>query len=306
MRSTSARPVAPCCGLLLLGSILAVPTAAGAETIRVVGSETLAPIVAALGDAFEGSRPGTSFEIDARGSSTGPPALLSGQAKLAAMSRPMKEAEIAAFQRRYGREPVAKRIAMDAVVVFVNADNPLERLRLDQVDAVFSRTRRCGEKKPARTWGDLGLEGEWADREIQRFGRNAKSGTHEYFREVALCGGLFDSDVQERPGPDSVRLAVAEARYGIGYGSRAALRMEGVKALALARPGATRFAWPVAGDVGDGAYPLTRRLLLYYNEGTAGPVLREFLAFATSPAGQAIVEKLGYLPAADARADAER
>jgi phosphate transport system substrate-binding protein len=197
-------------------------------------------------------------------------------------------------------------IAIDAVVVFVNEKNPLERMRLEQVDAVFSRTRRCSDSRPVRTWGELGLEGEWADRAIQRFGRNAQSGTHGFFREVALCEGLFDPDVRERPGPDSVRLSVAEARFGIGYGSRSALRMEGVKALAIAAPGAVRFGWPVEGDVKDGAYPLTRRLLLYYNEGAAGAVVREFVAFATSPAGQALVREVGYLPAADARRDAER
>ena len=131
----------------------------------------------------------------------------------------MKAAEVSAFEHRYGYAPLAVPVAVDALVVLVHQDNPLRGLNLQQLDRIFSATRRCGESKPLTRWGELGLSGDWATRSLQRFGRNSASGTYGYFKLRALCGGDFMPRVNELPGSASVVQAVAGSLNGIGYAS---------------------------------------------------------------------------------------
>ena len=82
------------------------------------------------------------------------------------------------FIARYGYAPLAVPVAMDALVVVVNQDNPLPSISQPQLDALFSVTRLCGAQQVPQRWGDVGLHtANWATRSIQRFGRNSASGT---------------------------------------------------------------------------------------------------------------------------------
>jgi phosphate transport system substrate-binding protein len=228
---------------------------------------------------------------------------LAGRAQIAAMSRSLNAAERRAFERRYGTEPRVVVLAFDAVVFYVNEENPLEQVSLAQLDAVFSKSLRCGgERLPARRWGDLGAKGTWADRRIQVFGRSVRSGTRAFVRDEVLCGGLFRDDLRERPGPDSLVLSVAESRYGIGYGSLAQLHERGVKPLSLAEREEGAYASPGPGSVSSGAYPLTRRLelvTLAAPGGSSAPAIEAFLRFALSEPGRAVVAEHGYVPASE-------
>jgi len=284
-------------------ALSAASLATAAETLRVEGSDTLRPIVRELSEAFRHRHADFDLEIGGRGSSTGAPALLAGRAEIAAMSRPLNAAELRAFERRTGAAPRVVTLALDAVVIYVNEENPLERLTLAELDAVFSKSLRCGGKAlQARHWGDLGAKGAWAERRIQVFGRGVRSGTRSFLRDEALCGGLFRDDLRERPGPDSLALSVAESRYGIGYGSLAQLRTRGVKSLALAlREGGPYFT-PGPESVTSRAYPLTRRLELVAvetPEEPLAPAVEAFLGFASSEEGRAIVAAYGYVPPPD-------
>ena len=60
---------------------------------------------------------------------------------------------------KYGYKPTQLRTSYDALAVYVSKDNPIEKLTLAQVDAVFSKTRRRGYKQNVTTWGQLGLTG---------------------------------------------------------------------------------------------------------------------------------------------------
>jgi phosphate transport system substrate-binding protein len=287
-------------------ALVAAGSAATDEIIRVEGSDTLRPIVRDLSEVFRRRHAGVEFEVGGRGSSTGPSALLAGRAQIAAMSRSLNTAERRAFERRFGTEPRVVTLALDAVVFFVNEENPLEQLTLAQLDAVFSKSLRCGgERLPARHWGDLGAAGDWADRRIQVFGRGVRSGTRAFLRDVVLCGGLFRDDLRERPGPESLALSVAEARYGIGYGSLAQLRTSGVKPLALAERDLGPYVAPTIGSVTSGAYPLTRRLelvTLATPDGSSAPAIDAFVRFALSEQGRVVVAGHGYVPASDTAA----
>lgn len=193
-----------CLALLAGRGALAQPDGMLAGNLSSVGSDTLANLMALWAQDFSQHYPNVNLQIQAAGSSTAPTALAAGAAQLGPMSRPMKAAEVSAFEHRYGYAPLAVPVAVDALVVLVHQDNPLRGLNLQQLDRIFSATRRCGESQPLTRWGELGLSGDWATRSLQRFGRNSASGTYGYFKLRALCGGDFMPRVNELPGSASV------------------------------------------------------------------------------------------------------
>ena len=184
------------------------------------------------------------------------------------------------------------------LAVFVHKDNPLAGLSLQQVDAIFSKNRNGGANAEIRTWGDLGLGGEWKDKPISLYGRNASSGTYGYFKEHALFKGDFKPTVKEQPGSSAVVQAVASDKFGIGY-SGIGYMTASVRALPLAaEPGGTAVA-PSADAAYAGEYPLARFLYLSVNHRPGSqldPLRREFLRYVLSSEGQGEVKKDGYLP----------
>src|SRR2546425_10758237 len=136
-----------------------------------VGSDTLNNLMALWAESFQKFYPNAKVQIEGKGSSTAPPALISGTAQLGPMSRPMKGTEVDQFEKKYGYKPTALRTSVDALAVFVNKDNPIKCLTMAQVDAIFSKSRRSGYKEDVKTWGQLGLTGEWAAKPISLYGR---------------------------------------------------------------------------------------------------------------------------------------
>ena len=262
-----------------------------------IGSDTLNNLMTFWAEGFQKQYPNVRIQIEGKGSSTAPPALISGTAQLGPMSRPMKAEEIDEFEKKYGYAPTAIKVAVDGLAVYVNKDNPLEQLTLQQVDAVFSKTRKGGGKD-VKTWGDLGLGGEWAAKPISLYGRNSASGTYGFFKENALFKGDYRDTVKEQPGSASVVQGVTEDRYAMGY-SGIGYRTSGVKPIRLAKK-AGEFVGTDAGDVLSGKYPLSRFLYVYVNKAPnqpLDPLVREFVEFVLSREGQEIVVKDGFLPA---------
>lgn len=287
--------------LLLCGTATGANEGMLAGNLSSVGSDTLGTLMALWGESFNRHYPGVNVQIQAAGSSTAPTALAAGAAQLGAMSRPMQAVERQLFENRYGYAPLAVPVAMDALVVVVNQDNPLQGINAQQLDAIFSVTRRCGATFAVRNWGDLQLkQQEWAQRPVQRFGRNSASGTWGFFRQQALCNGDFRNDVGEYPGSAAVIQAVASTLNGIGYASMGA-HMTGVKTLPVALDGAREIA-PSVENIRSGRYPYARPLYIYVNK-TPGqplePLTKAFLRQALSAQGQALVTQAGYLPLSD-------
>jgi phosphate transport system substrate-binding protein len=269
-----------------------------AQAVTSVGSDTMNNLMSLWSEAFQAYHPGLSVQISGAGSSTAPPALTEGTALFGAMSRRMTSGELQAFEARFGYRPLAFRVAVDALAVFVHKDNPLPGLSLSALDAVFSVARRCGARQSAERWGDLGLEGPWQTQRLQRYGRNAVSGTYGYFKASALCNGDFRSDVNEQPGSASVVQAVSRTPTGIGY-SGMGFQTSGIRPLPLARRDGEPFVAATAANAIAGSYPLSRYLYLYLNHppGTAfAPLQREFLRFVLSREGQSLVLRDGYVP----------
>jgi phosphate transport system substrate-binding protein len=266
--------------------------------VNSIGSDTLNNLMTLWAEEFAKFYPNVNVQIQGAGSSTAPPALTEGTANFGPMSREMKSSEIEAFEARHGYRPTAVPVAIDVLAVYVNKDNPIKGMTLAQVDAVFSATRKCGNDKDITRWGELGLTGNWANRDFTLYSRNAVSGTYGYFKDVALCGGDFKANINEQPGSASVVQGVSESINGIGY-SGIGYVTSGVRALPLATKDGESFAPADAEHAMDGSYPLARTLYVYINKHPnrkLDPMQAEFLKMVLSRQGQEVVVRDGYIP----------
>ena len=271
-----------------------------------VGSDTLNNLMTLWAEEFKRFYPNVNIQIQGAGSSTAPPALTEGTANFGPMSRMMKDEEIQAFERKYGYKPTAIGVAIDALAVFVNKDNPIKGMTMAQVDGIFSSTRKCGGRKAER-WGDLGLTGDWASRPLQIYGRNSVSGTYGYFKENALCKGDFKSTVNEQPGSASVVQSVATGLNAVGY-SGIGYKTSGVKTVPLAKKDGGSFVDATEANALNGTYPLARVLYVYVNKAPnrpLAPMEQEFVKMVLSKQGQEVVVKDGYIPLPAAAAQKE-
>jgi phosphate transport system substrate-binding protein len=273
-------------------------------SLKAVGSDTLNNLMTLWSEGFRGLYPSVKIAVEGKGSSTAPPALIESTAQFGPMSRAMKSREEDEFEKKFGYKPTKARIAVDSLAVFVHKDNPIKCLSLKQVDAIFSKTRRGGEAKDVKTWGDLGLTGEWADKPVSLYGRNSASGTYGYFKEVALFGGDYKDSVKEQPGSSAVVQGVASDKYGIGY-SGVGYKTADVRTVALSS-GSSQCFDATAENAYSGDYPLARFLYIYVNKKPGekmDPLRSELLKYILSKQGQEAVIKDGFYPVSRAVAD---
>lgn len=260
-----------------------------------IGSDTLNNLMTLWAEGFKKVYPNVNIQIEGKGSSTAPPALIEGTAQIGPMSRPMKAEEIDAFEKKHGYKPTEVRLAIDALAVFAHKDNPLKGLTMKQLDSIFSKTRKKGGED-ITDWGQLGLD-NFKGRAISLFGRNSASGTYGFFQEHALAKGDFKPTVKEQPGSSAVVQGTGADPYAIGY-SGIAYKTSSVRALPLAGDDGTFYEANYDNAL-SGDYPLARFLLAYVNKKPGQPLdllTLEFFKFVLSKEGQAIVEKDGYFP----------
>jgi phosphate transport system substrate-binding protein len=263
-----------------------------------VGSDTLNNLMTYWSEEFRAEYPNVNIQVEGKGSSTAPPALIQGTSQLGPMSRKMKNSEIEKFEERYGFKPTAIGVALDSLGVFLNKDNPIDALSLQQLDAIFSKNRKGGAPEDITVWGQLGLKGEYAMMPISIYGRNSASGTYGYFKKHALFKGDYKDTVKEQPGSASVVQSVTEDKGGIGY-SGIGYKTSGVKAIALSKKDGDTAYEPTYENVLNGKYPLGRMLYIYVVKKPNEPLpklVEEFIRFVLSKEGQKIVVKDGYLP----------
>lgn len=272
-----------------------------------IGSDTMNNLLTLWLEGFKKYYPNVNIQIEGKGSSTAPPALISGTAQIAPMSRPMKKEEIDKFESKFGYKPLELKTSLDALAVFVNKDNPLKGLTLQQIDAIFSKTRRGGSLKDIVKWSDLGLSGVWANKPLSLYGRNSASGTYGFFKEHALFKGDYKNNVKEQPGSASVVQGITEDKFAIGY-SGIGYKTSGVRAVPIAKDQSDIFHEADYENVINGKYPLARYLYIYINKvpnKPIDPLLKEFLKFIFSYEGQQVVIKDGYLPLKKSVVDVE-
>lgn len=289
------------------------PESQAKGSVSIEGSDTMHALMSYLAAEFRSRQADVKISIKGGGSSQALKEFLKPvefpkriyatedertRARFVASSREMTESEIKRFVTEHGYEPTAIPVAIDAVAIYVNKDNPVAGLTLDQVDAIFSSTRNRGHKVAITQWGQLSLTGGWEHAAISLYGRNKKSGTREFFKEHALAGGEFNQGLDEEPGSASVVLAVSRDRLGIGY-SGIGWNASTVRVVPLAESDGMPFVPPAAESVSNQTYPLRRVLYLYVDKdpkGSFSPAAHEFLSFINSRDGQETVIKAGFFP----------
>jgi len=267
-------------------------------TLNAAGSDTMLELQTLMAEEFRKLYPQVKIQVEGKGSSTAPPALIEGTVQLGDMSRKMKNKELDAFESEFGYPPTRFDVALDTLAVFVNKDNPIESLTLPQVDSIFSKTRKCGMPNDISTWGALGLAANWATAPISLYGRNAASGTYGYFKDHALCKGDYRDAVKEQPGSASVVQGIEKDLYGIGY-SGIGYRTSGVRAVPLSPADGQPAVEASSQNAANGSYPLARFLHIYVNKQPNKAIDRlttEYLKFILSAQGQRVVIKAGFDP----------
>lgn len=280
-------------------------------TFRAGASDVLPGLVEAWVAGFRKYHPGFNLTIDRpMAGSLGAIELIRGNLDLVFVSRELKPTDISTFRDRFGYDPFSVPISggswrhfgfLDALGFMVHPDNPIRQLSFDQLDAAFSSTRHRGGRE-IRTWGDLGLTGEWADKPVHLYGIKPWNGFEEFIRQRVLSTPGKRGEWSEHITMDAtffvVSRRVAADRYALGYTGLSAIDSE-VKMVPVSKDGAPAVS-PTYDAVALAEYPLSR--LIYLNTNApAGkpldPVMAEFLRYILSREGQEVVLKQGiYLP----------
>jgi len=266
--------------------------------VNSIGSDTLNNLMTLWAEGFRKQYPNVKIQIEGKGSSTAPPALIEGTAQLGPMSRTMKNTEIDAFERKFRYKPTAFPVAIDALAVYVNKDNPVKGLTMAQVDAIFSKSRRWGHPENIQFWKQVGLDEGLGNSPISIYGRNSASGTYGFFKDHALKNGDYKDEVKEQPGSASVVQSVSEDQAGIGYSGIGYLTSN-VRAVPLAEKEGMSYKEASQENADNGSYPLWRHLYIYVNKAPnkpLDPIVGEFIKFIYSKEGQQVVIKDGFFP----------
>jgi phosphate transport system substrate-binding protein len=293
-------------------------------TIRLWGhgsptNDFMGNLVKTWEDDFRKYHPGVQFENRMYGTASAMGALFSGAGDLAIMGREIWPFEITNFEKIFHYPPLGIDITtgsldirnMDfALNVFVHKDNPLSKLTLTEVDAIFGNEHRRGPKN-IRSWGDLGLTGEWQDKPIHVYGFPVRRGFAVFFQDAVLGGShkwncdmkefldIKQSDGSLLDGGQRILDALAEDRYGIAY-SNLRYRNPRVKDVALATTDGGPYYPATKENLIQRKYPLTRFITTFINRAPGqkvDPKVKEFLRYILSRNGQeAIVSDGNYLP----------
>lgn len=292
------------------------PKAGVSGAIAIAGSNTMQPIMVQVASAFKLWQPDIKIAVQGGGSDAAMQQflqdqstirrgdanpmghLVSGHVGLLASSRPLTDDERKDFRSRYGFEPTEIPIALDAIAIYVNHQNPLQSLTLEQVDAVFSQSRKRGAPGNITTWGQLGLADGWEQRPIRLYGRDKRSGTRTLFMDRALLDGTLKSEVKEEPGTAMEILDIGRDLLGIGYAG-IGFQASTVRILPIAPKAGEAPIAPTAETAANGTYPLTRSLYLYAKRNPKGelePEIAEFLRYINSREGQETIVRAGVYP----------
>ncbi|MBP1627086.1 MAG: phosphate binding protein [Holophagaceae bacterium] len=264
------------------------------------GGECLMYAMGLWGDIYKTKVPGFSLDVRVQGEDKAFGDLTAGNIQMALLARDASPEEVSAFAAKWGYPPTRVAVAMDALVWVVNKDNPIKKLTLPQIEAIFCADRSMGWPRDILTWGDAGVKAAgWADRPINRYSRTMDSSV------MGLIMLFMPPTPPKQPTPFMPdAMAMTEALAADPYGICTANLVEvfaSLRAVPVAPPGSEVGVEPTPDTVSSGAYPYSRFLYVYVNKDAKKgmePTLKGFLAFALSPEGQQLVKAAGQAPLA--------
>ena len=258
------------------------------RAIQNKGSDTIVNIALAWAEEYRVVDPTVSIAVTGGGSGTGIASLINGTVDIANASRRMKEKEIEDAQSN-GIEPIEHVVAIDALAVIINLENPVSELTIDELSDIF--TGRI------TNWAQVGGR----DAPIILVSRETNSGTHVYFLEEVVRRGekentdIFAPQTLLMPSSVGITSEVRRNPNAIGYDGLGYIDPEHEKVLKIAIDSESPYVSPSTETAKDGTYPLSRDLYMYTSGEPTG-VIAEYLGWIMSPSGQAIVEMLGFVP----------
>jgi len=262
---------------LSIAAVLSVCSVHADSTVVIKGSDTLgAKLVPQLAEAYKASHPGVSFSIAAEGSTTGIAAIIDGTADIGMASRRAFTTEVASAGAN-GRNLKPTIVAYDGIAVIVNASNSVSALNKKQIEGIFTGA--------IKDWSEVGGK----PGAISIYTRNTSSGTYSDFTKMAMSGKNYADTAQKMAGNEEIASEVGKNASGVGYVGMAYLNASGIKCLSVDG------VKPSIGTVQNHSYPLSRSTF-YYTNGTPTGEAASFLAFTISPAGQKIVQAVGFAP----------
>jgi phosphate transport system substrate-binding protein len=251
------------------------------QTITIKGSDTMVQIGQQWAELYMKEHPDVTIQVTGGGSGNGIAALIGGTTQICQASRAMKDAEKESLKTKRNLEAVETPVALDALSVYINKDNPIKTLTMEQIGKIY-----LGE---ITDWKDVG----GTPGNIVLYGRENSSGTYDYFKEHVLAGKDFPSKYQALPGTGAVVDAVAKDKGGVGYGGIG--YATDIKTIGIAKDSKGSAIEPSMANVLNGTYPISRQLYWY----TAGPPeggVKALLDWVLGPEGQKVVSEKGFYP----------
>jgi phosphate transport system substrate-binding protein len=253
----------------------------GEEKITVKGSDTMVILAQRWAEKYMVAHPDVSIQVTGGGSGTGISALINGTTDICNASRPMKPSERDKLKQRFGTLGVEIKSARDGLSVYINEENPVFELSLQQLRDIYTAK--------ITNWKQLGGPNE----KIILYGRENNSGTYVYFKDNVLMGDDYASGMQSMPGTAGVVNAVAKDKFGIGYGGAA--YGKGIKEVKVKADASTPGYAPTLENIKAGTYPISRFLFMYVKNRPTG-AMKAYIDWILSDEGQKIVSDVGYFP----------
>lgn len=266
--------------ILVLSVITIFPVFAG-KSITIKGSDTMLILGQRWAEVYMNQNPGVVIQVTGGGSGVGIAALINGGTEICQASRPMKSSEIDKLKERFNTKGVEIPVAMDGLSLYLNEENKVSELTLDQVKGIYT-----GQ---ITNWKEVGGD----DAKILLYGRENSSGTYSFLKDNVLKGADFAAQTQTLPGTAAIVNAVAKDKYGIGYGGAAYAK--GVKYCKVKKDALTQGYEPSLETVKSGNYPISRYLFWYLRNKPTGET-KKLVDWVLSEQGQQIASKVGYFP----------
>ena len=269
--------------LLVVGLVLCLPMFMGLadqKRVTIKGSDTMVILTQRWAEVFP-HKNGVEFQVTGGGSGTGIAALINGTTDICASSRPIKSSEVQQLKAKYKYQGMEVRVARDGINIYVNKSNRIRQLTMEQIRLIFTGK--------ITNWKDVG----GADKKIILYSRENNSGTYEFFKEHVLLKQDFSAEAQHMAGTAALINAISKDPSGIGFGGAA--YAANVMALSVAKERTSAYISPSEKTILNGQYPISRFLYFYTNSRPKGTI-KKFIDWVISPAGQKVVQKVGYYP----------
>lgn len=268
------------------------------SSLSSIGSDSMGGLMSKWVLAYRQYQPKVRLQVVSRGSALAPAALVEGTADLGPMARPMKTSERKEFLTRYGFEPTQIRAASSVAAIYVNEENPIQSITLQELERIFAAKPQRGGSK-IRRWSDIAPKKSFPTSEIKVLGRDKKSYLAGYFRQRVLLQEDFVSSMQTYQSASEVFKEVLSQPGAIAFAEMELSPPKGVRMLKVQSEASEKAFLPTKDTIADGTYPLARYLSIFLVR-TPGEAVDEatadFLRFVLSRQGQELVEELGMRP----------